>query len=68
MKSIVKNSFYQLLIVYTILVAVAFFGFISRFTLHFEIFALVIAFMGYFVIERNSETINKNIHRTLFIV
>ncbi len=59
MKEIMKNSFYQLLIVYTILIAIASFGFISRFTLHFEIFALILGILGLFIIDKYDGNINK---------
>jgi len=53
MKAIIKNSLFQLLIVYTILVTLANFSFISRYIIHFEIFALILAIFAIFTLKEN---------------
>ncbi|MDW7727481.1 MAG: hypothetical protein SCH70_10320 [Candidatus Methanoperedens sp.] len=45
-KEIIRASFYQLLIIYAILVFLTDLGTISKYTLHFGIFAIVIAVFG----------------------
>ncbi len=55
MKQLLKNSFLQLVVVYTILVAIINFGFVDKYVLHFEIFALILAVLGVFIIKSGSD-------------
>lgn len=58
-KEVIRASFYQLLIIYTVLVFLAGAGAISKYTLHFEIFAVILAVFGVLSIEKkNSDKIN----------
>src|SRR3989344_4399672 len=59
MKNIIKSSFYQLLIIYTILIALVSFKLIFKYTLHFEIFALILALLSLFLIKQKEPKINK---------
>ena len=45
-RNTLRNIFIQLLIVYTLFVVLIALGFFWRYTLHFEIFALIIAIIG----------------------
>ena len=52
MKEILKTSFMQLLIIYTILVFLISFGIFKKFVIHFEIFALIIAILAVISIDK----------------
>jgi hypothetical protein len=52
MKEILKTSFMQLLIIYTVLVFLLSFGILRKFVVHFEIFALIIAIFAVLSIDR----------------
>lgn len=54
-RDVVRASFYQLLIIYTILVFLASLGIISKYTLHFEFFALILAILGAVSLESKGE-------------
>lgn len=56
-KGIMRTSFHQLLIIYTILVFLASLGTISKYTLHFEIFALILSVFGVISFEKNKSDI-----------
>ncbi len=72
MKEILKNSFYQLLVVYAVLIALISFNLFWKYTYHFEIFALIIAILGIFIISRDNlrtkKVINNKIHYFLIIL
>lgn len=57
-KEVMKTSFYQLLVLYTVLVFLAGIGIISKYTLHFEIFAVILAVFGVLSIEKKEDEIN----------
>ncbi len=60
MKKTLSYTFTILLIVYTILVSLSYFNIISRYTLHFEIFALLLAVLAIFLFKDNkSFKLNK---------
>jgi hypothetical protein len=46
-----RNSFLQLLVIYTILIALISLGFLGKYVLHFEIFALILAVFGALTIK-----------------
>ena len=50
-KSIMQSAFYQLLIVYAILVLLISLNLFWKYTLHFEIFASVLAILGISIIS-----------------
>ena len=69
MKSILKNSFFQLLVAYVVLVAIMYFGFISKFSIQMQIFAVVLAVLGISIISQSaSNTFSKKVQLTLFIL
>ncbi len=69
LKQILQDSFYQLLFIYVILIVIVSLGVFSKFTLHFEIFAVIIALLGFFVIRKSPDKfINKKLHIALFII
>ena len=69
MKRILKNSLYQLLVVYTILIVVISLGFLSKFTLQFHIFAVILGILSIPIINNFKEIkINKNLHITLITI
>lgn len=51
----IKTSFYQLLIIYTVLVFLGSLAVVSSYTLHFEIFALILAVLGVCILDSKSE-------------
>lgn len=55
MRDVIRASFYQLLIIYTILVFLASIEIISKYTLHFEFFALILAILGAVSLESKGE-------------
>lgn len=69
MRRILYSSFFQLTSIYALLVAAMYFGFISRYALHFQIFALIIAVIGAVVISYEKDLIiSKKIHMLLFLL
>lgn len=56
-KEVIRASFYQLLIIYTILVFLSGIDIISKYTLHFEIFAVILAVFGVLSIEKKEDGI-----------
>lgn len=64
-----KNSFYQLIVIYAILIAMMYFGFMSKYSLRFQIFALIIAVIGAITISQNKEEpLSKKLHLIIFIL
>ena len=49
LKKIIENSFWQLLAVYVVLVILISFGLLQRYTIHFEVFALILGIFGLFL-------------------
>ncbi len=56
MMQALRSSFLQLLIIYTILIALISFGFLGKYVLHFEIFALILAVFGALSLESRDES------------
>ncbi len=52
MKEIIKTSFMQLLIIYTVLVFLISFGIFKKFAVHFEIFALIISILAVISVDK----------------
>lgn len=67
MKDILKNTFWQLVVVYAILIALISFNLFQKYTLHFEIFALIVGLLGIIAIGKNSfpQEMNKKLHYLL---
>ena len=66
-KKTLANSFIQLCVIYSVLIAVMYFGVISRYALHFQIFALIIAVLGIFAISQYEEIkVSKKLYYALF--
>ena len=59
MKQILENSFYQLLMIYVLLVFFISINFYSKYSLHFEIFAAILAILGFFILEKGILSKNK---------
>lgn len=69
LSEISKHSFLQLCVIYAVAVLLAFIGLFSRFAVHFEIAALVIALLGIPIIMKSEEKeIPKKIKWTLLIL
>lgn len=74
-KNVAKNVFWMLIVIYTVIILLIALGVISKYTLHFEILALIIAILGIFAIKVNedykatnkSPTFNKNLDYILLI-
>ena len=60
MREIVKNSFYLLSIVYTIAVVIISLKIISRYTLHFEILAIIIGTFGISIVAKEQDSMGTN--------
>src|SRR3989344_1791876 len=58
-REIPSNTFYQLLIIYTILIIMITLSILTKYTIHMEIFALVIGIFGFFIIK-NDINIKEN--------
>ena len=58
-KEILQNSFYQLLIVYTLLVFFISINLYWKYALHFEIFAVILAILGFFILKKETK-LSKN--------
>ena len=60
MKSILKNSFWQLLVVYVVAVILISVNLIWKYSYHFEVFALILAVLGLFLVKKQEKVkINK---------
>lgn len=52
---VIKSSFYQLLAIYTVLIFLIGIGTISKYTLHFEIFSVILAIFGVISLEKKAD-------------
>ena len=72
MKTIIKNSFYQLLAIYTAIILVIALGFLGRYALYFNILALIIAILGISIINvkplDKESKLNNKLHFTLILI
>ena len=68
----IRDSFWQLLTVYVLLILAIAFSYISKFSYYFNAFALIIAIFGISLLTKNkninSEFFNEKIHIALFIL
>ena len=69
LKEIAGNTFYQLMIVYTICVLLIALGFLSKYTLQFHIFAVMLGILGVSIIpeETSKVKINRKVHYIFFL-
>lgn len=68
-KGTAQNTFWQLLTIYSVFIVLIALGFLSRYSLYFNIFALIIAIFGIFLIDKNSKlNISKKFQVALFIL
>ncbi|MBI2629263.1 EpsG family protein [Candidatus Pacearchaeota archaeon] len=73
-QSIMESSFYQLLLIYFILVLMITFSLFYKYTIHMEVFALILGILGFFIIGKNIEEKtsrfleNKNFHYSLVVL
>ncbi len=51
-KQVLENAFYQLLVIYTILILLASLNLFWKFSLQFQIFALILGFLGIIVVNK----------------
>jgi hypothetical protein len=68
-KKILQNSFYQLLAIYTFLVLLISLNLFGKYSLQFQIFAVVLAVLGIFIVSKKespNKPLNKKIHYFLF--
>ena len=65
MRNVIKSSFMQLLIIYTLLVVLSFLNIFSVFSIHFEIFAVILAIMAVISIKKEE---NVKIRRYWIII
>src|SRR3989344_323067 len=72
MKSILKSTFWQLAVVYSVFVILISVNLFWKYTLHFEIFAVLLGIIGWFLIENgekeNKMEFNKYLHYSLFVL
>ena len=59
-KETINSSFYQLLVVYTLLVLAISLGFLGKYSLQMSLFALVVAVFGIFAVKENKEKVVNN--------
>ena len=62
MRNILENSFYQLIAIYTVFIAMIAFGFLNRYSLQFHILGIALGVMGIFALA-NSDNGNKEMKR-----
>ena len=73
-QEIAKSSFWQLAVIYSLLILVIALGFLGKYTIHFEIFAIILALLGISLLFFNKESkekdskVNRNLHIGLFIL
>jgi len=67
MKETLKLSFFQLMVIYTVLVFAVSAEFLSRYTLHFELFALILAVLGIFALKDERLKVNEKFITILFV-
>ena len=70
MKHILRNSFWQLMIIYTAIILLVAFGFLSKYSLQFNLLAIAIGLIGAFFLSNKGEfkeeiKINKKLHYIL---
>ena len=63
MKEILKNSFYQLIFLYSLVIFFISLGFLWKYSLQFHILAIFLGLLGFFLIDKKEE--NKKINRVL---
>jgi len=70
MRKTLKSTFWQLVVVYTILIALISFNLFWKYTLHFEILALIVGVLGVIAVgkEETDKKINKKLHYALLII
>lgn len=71
MKNTFKQTFWQLIVIYTAIITAIALGFLWKYSLQFSLFALIIAFLGSYIISKektSNKTLNKNLHYFLFIL
>jgi len=72
MKQTLKKTFWQLILIYSILIVAIALGFMWKFSLQFHIFAIVISILGITLIEthenweNDEKPLNKKVHYALF--
>ncbi len=71
MRQILKNTFWQLIAVYTVLVVLISLNFFWKYTLHFELFALLLGILGIVLVWDTEDKprhikLNKKMHYVLF--
>lgn len=69
MKNILKNSFYQLLTIYSFLIILIAIGLFWKYSLQFHVLALFIALFGVLILHKeqlSSINLNKKLHYSLF--
>jgi dolichyl-phosphate-mannose-protein mannosyltransferase len=70
-KEVFQNSFYQLLVVYAIFVALISFSLLKKYTLHFEVLAILLAVIGISILSKKGSKeikLNKKLHYVLIIL
>ena len=55
MKQILRTAFYQLLVVYVLIIAAVALGFFWKYSLNLHIFALIVAILGIFILTKKTE-------------
>ncbi|MBM3234021.1 hypothetical protein FJZ19_02915 [Candidatus Pacearchaeota archaeon] len=69
-KSIIENSFYQLLVIYSIIILLVALGLFWKYSFQLHIFAIILAIFGISITNKESKGIklNRKIHIILFII
>lgn len=65
---ITKDSFWQLAVLYTILVALISVNLFWKYSIHFEILAFLLAWLGIFSVNKMEKNLNKNLHIFIFVL
>lgn len=67
-KKTLSNTFCQLIVIYTLLVFTISLSLFSRFTYHFEFFAIILSILGFITLSRSEEKISKRARNMLIIL
>ncbi|MDP1728794.1 MAG: glycosyltransferase family 39 protein, partial [archaeon] len=69
MKQILKNSFWQLITIYTAIVVLIALGFLSKYSIQFNILAIIIGIIGAFSLNKEKDIkLNKKFHYILLAI
>ncbi len=67
-KNLLKNSFWQILLFFCLILFLINFGYLSKYALHFEILSLIIALIGFYIFYNAEDKDVKVLHKYLVYI